>query len=485
MLIIENNLKKIFRISGITVGIYALALLPAVVSAQNSGFVSKGRGAPLAALLPELPSDPMAQFQFTSTVFNGPQVVGPLLIETSSFLNMSGESIEIFSALNGDSPEGIEPLEIDLFTSKDFYKDRELWSDPRYFRCNSSFGVEQQRVATPLTSATVGDNAPLTAAWGYCDRDYPREAIVSPYEFKTAEDHYALLLEEAGERGGPIKHTYQTVPGEWTGRYASTTFEMFLGNWYGMLYNQVPTILSLLTDEYQTRMVQQTYHQVTTNASQWPAQYCWPEGFMRRWHMFATQEHNIMVTPDMVQIMASTAGNFITNIHIDREFDMEGVVPKLGADVPRWYGETIGFWDEDALITWTSNIQGWMAHSAFEFSNMMQTIEIYTPVRDDEGNFLGLNHESIFYDSEALVEPIRIVRNFNKLSSIDQGDPLAFIECIQTIFPIDGKATPISHGSVIEYKVPDIFGRPWNQLWEENFEQEMTRPEAEDIFSFD
>ena len=68
---------------------------------------------------------------------------------------------------------------------------------------------------------------------------------------------------------------------------------------------------------------------------------------------------------------------------------MDGAVPRLGADVPRWYGETIGFWDGDALITWTSNIQGWMVHGAFEFSSKMQTIEIYTPNRDANGKFSG------------------------------------------------------------------------------------------------
>ncbi len=231
-------------------------------------------------------------------------------------------------------------------------------------------------------------------------------------------------------------------------------------------------------------MVQQAYHEANTNRAHWPSQYCWPEGFMRRWHEAATWEWNFMVTPSLVQITAGVARNFITNIHVGREFNMSGAVPRLGADVPRWYGETIGFWDKDTLITWTSNIQGWMAHGAFEYSNKMQTIEIYTPNRDASGKFLGLNHEAIFYDPEALVEPIRIVRNHVKTSGFEQGDPYVYIECIPTIFPVDGKATPVSPGTVIEYRVPDMYGRPWAQMWEQYNEQGMEKPEEEDIFTF-
>jgi hypothetical protein len=159
-------------------------------------------------------------------------------------------------------------------------------------------------------------------------------------------------------------------------------------------------------------------------------------------------------------------------------------VPRLGADVPRWYGETIGFWDQDTLITWTSNIQGWKVHAAMEHSNQLQTIEIYTPNRDGEGNFIGLSHEAIFYDPEALVEPVRIVRNYLKTSGFDEGDPYVFVECLQTIYPVDGTATPVSPGTVIDYEVLDMYGRPWAYLWEKYFEQDMEKPEEEDIFSF-
>jgi len=205
---------------------------------------------------------------------------------------------------------------------------------------------------------------------------------------------------------------------------------------------------------------------------------------MRRWHEAATWEWDIMVTPSLVQILAGVADNFITNIHIGREFKMDGTVPHLGPQVPRWYGETIGFWDKDTLITWTSNIQGWMVHGAFEYSNKMQTIEIYSPNRDANGKFIGLNHEAIFYDPEALVQPVRIVRNYKKLSGFEQGDPYPFIECVQTIFPKDGRASPVVPGQVIQYQVPDMYGRPWAKIWEQYFEQGMQRPKEEDIFTF-
>jgi hypothetical protein len=384
------------------------------------------------------------------------------------------------SARDGESPSGIDPLEVDLFTTTDFYKDSELWSDPRYFRCNSSAALEDFWGEDEL----IGENPPTSAPWGYCDRDYPRESIVSPYPFKTAQQHYQALLEETRGRGGPTEHTYASVPGEWTGRYQHPALS---DNqyWLRMRHVQIPTILSLLTPESRQRMVQEAYHHGHTNAPQWPSQYCWPEGFMRRWHESALWEQSIMVTPNMVQILAGVARNFITNIHIGREFNMDGEIPRLGADVPRWYGETIGFWDGDALITWTSNIQGWASHAAFEHSNRMQTIEIYTANRDDNGTFLGLNHESILYDPEVLVEPVRIIRNIVRLSGFEEGNPQPFIECVQSIYPVEGAPTPVSPGEVIDFEVPDMYGRPWAHIWQKYWETGMEQPQEEDIFSFE
>ena len=430
----------------------------------DPGFKSVGRGAPLVA--------DIRKYEIV-----GPSLVGPpgppKEGEVREFVGM---------ARDGKAPPGIKPLPIDMYTSKDFYKDKALWSDPRYFRCNSPAGIEEQWGANG--SKTMGAGGAPTAAWGRCDRDYPRAAIVSPYKFKTAQEHYEALLKETRGRGGPTQHTYATVPGEWSGRYMHPGFTPGNGYWYRMRHSQTTTILSLLTPEYQQRMVQQSYHEGNQNKAQWPSQYCWPEGFMRRWHEYATWEWDVTVTPSLVQILAGVARNFITNIHVGREFKMDGAVPRLGADVPRWYGETIGFWDKDTLITWTSNIQGWTVHGAFEYSNKMQSIEIYSANRDASGKFIGLNHEAIFYDPEALVEPIRIIRNYTKLSGYEEGDPYVYIECVPTIYPIKGVSSPIVPGTTIEYKVPDMYGRPWAQIWEEYWEQGMQKPQEEDMFSF-
>jgi hypothetical protein len=375
-------------------------------------------------------------------------------------------------------PPGVQPLDVDLFTSTDFYRDRDHWMDPRYWRCNSPRQITDMRsggAGAGTSDPRIGSDPPFTARWGNCELDWPRENIVSPYPFATAEAHYEALLADAESRGGPTRHTYETMP-KWDGVYGE-----YVPNgqrvWNYMRANQVPTLLSLLTPEYRQRLVRQLYHEGVNAAHQWSASYCWPEGFMRQWAT-GPKPTRVVVTPEVVLLVGSSSGNIWRTVHLGREFP-------LGQDVPQWYGDTIGFWDGDALITRTSNVQAWTQHTSWEFSYELETVEILTPVHDGDGNLIGIDWEAVIYDPEALEEPVRILWHRNYQQGWDTADRLGFAECTRALYPIEGYATQVAPGEVIEFRVPDMFGRPWAQIWAEYFEQDMDRPDEGLDLGFD
>ena len=141
--------------------------------------------------------------------------------------------------------------------------------------------------------------------------------------------------------------------------------------------------------------------------------------------------------------------------------------------MPQWTGETIGFWDGEALISWTSNLQGWINHGSNEYSSKLQSIEIYTPRKDSAGKLIGMRHEIVLYDAEVYVEPVRIVQTWNRLGALNENDPFVVMECIPQIFPINGVATPVSPGTTFELTFLDVLGRPWAQIWEKYHENGM------------
>ena len=107
-----------------------------------------------------------------------------------------------------------DPLPTDMFTSRNFYKDKALWSDKRYTRCNSP----RQLTDMWTRGGRIGNDPPRSAEWGDCTNDYAVENIKSKLPYKTAKEHYEALMAEARAAGGPTVYTKQNLP-DWDGWY--------------------------------------------------------------------------------------------------------------------------------------------------------------------------------------------------------------------------------------------------------------------------
>jgi hypothetical protein len=177
------------------------------------------------------------------------------------------------------------------------------------------------------------------------------------------------------------------------------------------------------------------------------------------------------MTTWQVQFLSGIADNFLRQVMIGKAHVQKS---------PQWYGETIGFWDGTTLVTWTANVQAWtLTHSMFDTSDKMETVETFKPVYAPDGKFYGLDHETIFYDPEAFVTPVRAAFRFQRVATTDDPERrYNFIECLGSLKNVKGRPVQLTP------KDPDYidyYNRPWARNWEKWFEAGWKKPAEEPV----
>jgi hypothetical protein len=272
-----------------------------------------------------------------------------------------------------------------IFTTRDFHQDRDRWTDPAYYENNT---VGQLRgMAIDFDSGGRGSGQEATAR-AYGSKGTGRVGalnLASPYPFTNAWDHYQVWLKTA--RGG-TRHTKNTIP-DWSGRWAGGPVGLDGGP------NPASTVAAMLTAEYRERFVQEV--KAAAEGRLWgPGSFCLPGGFFA-----SLGAEEFIVTPDRVWTLAAGNGeNYIRWIYTDGS----GHTAK-DSEFVKWHGESIGFWDRDALIVHTNQIHGWKGGLS-EFTDNLETVERYRRVGD------RIEGEITLYDPAVFVRPVHATMRF-------------------------------------------------------------------------
>jgi hypothetical protein len=274
-----------------------------------------------------------------------------------------------------------------IFTTSDVRQDRDRWTDPEYYRHNTvgqlrgmalnappdPNGAAQQQGSRVYGSAGTGKVGALD--------------LGTPYSFKTAVEHFDAWRTAA--RGG-TRHTKATIP-DWSGRWDGGAVGLGGGP------NSASSVVALLTPAYREYFVREL--KAYAEGRIWSAgSFCLPGGFFS-----SLGAYEFIVAPDMVWThSASNAENYIRWIYTDGT----GHSSKE-TEFVKWHGESVGFWDGDALIIHTNQIHGWKG-GVSEFTDALETVERYRRVGD------RIEGEITLYDAEVFVAPVHAKMRFQR-----------------------------------------------------------------------
>ena len=253
-----------------------------------------------------------------------------------------------------------------IFTTEDYRQDRALWTDPAYYRNNTFAELRDMQ-----EESRYGEEG--SAQDGALD-------LASPYPYANAWEHYRAWLEAAG---GGTTHTYETMP-DWRGFWGNADAPALRGG-----DNPASAVAAVLTPQHREYFVQ-AVKAAAEGRDWWPGAFCLPTGFISS----LTSTDEFIVSPHRVWILGSSNNRNYTRWIYSNDSGHVGGEYRF----PKWLGESIGFWDGDALIVHTEQIRGWR-NGAFEYTDNMTAVEHYQRVGDT------MQGEITLYDPEVFVRP--------------------------------------------------------------------------------
>ena len=247
----------------------------------------------------------------------------------------------------------------------------------------------------------------------------PLRVVTALRAFSTSDEHYAYLLAQA--KGG-TKHTLANVP-RWDGLWVTA------GNTHMDMFVDPPGFTGkirpgVLTPQYEAAYKERWRQQQELGEVQYDRlTHCEPPGYPR-W-LLEPYSHEFVNLPNQTY-MINDYGPGIRRVYIGQEHRNE-------YGTHSWYGDTIGFWDGNRLITHTkyllpTDFTRWSPMT----SNQFESVETWE-LKQYPGGIERLEVQVTFYDKFLLVKPVSAVYAFRRAKELEAaGHRVQHWECEQS-----------------------------------------------------
>ena len=244
----------------------------------------------------------------------------------------------------------------------------------------------------------------------------PLQTVPPPREFATSEEHYAYLLEQAD---GGTAHTFETLP-RWDGLWQTA------GNTMMDIFVDAPGFTGkvregVLTPEYEAAYKERWREQVELGQVQYDRlTHCEPPGYPR--FLLEPYTHEFVNLPHQ-SYQINDFDSSIRRVFIGEEH-------KNLTGTHSWYGDIVGFWDGERLVTHTVDLlpvdfTRWAPMT----SNQFESVEVWELKPYPDGTE-RLEVQVTFYDSYAFVKPVHAVYAFRRANVLEEaGHRVQHWEC--------------------------------------------------------